>query len=93
MPQIGGIIEELDSDPSKKKKVYVIKVENRDPQEVVEELQGVIATDTSGGNFGNRSSSQRTGTQLSNRQQNNLRNSGSSSTSSGFNSSGSRTGR
>ncbi len=94
MTQIAGIVEQLDSDPSKKKKVYVIKVENRDPQEVVEELQGVIATDTSSGNFSTRSSSQNSGTQLSTRQQNNLRNTGTSSSSrSSFGSSSSRTSR
>jgi general secretion pathway protein D len=95
MPQIGGIIEELDSDPAKKKKVYVIKVENRDPQEVVEDLQSVIASDTSSGNFGNRSSSQNSGTQLGTRQQNNLRNTGNnrSSSTSSFGSNSGRTGR
>ena len=92
MPQIAGIIEELDSDPSKKKKVYVIKVENRDPEEVVENLQSVIATDTSSGNFANRSSSRQTGTQLGTRQQNNLRNTGNSSRT-GSGSTTSRTGR
>jgi type II secretory pathway component GspD/PulD (secretin) len=76
MGQIAGIIEQLDSDPAKKKKVYVIKVENRDPQEVVQDLQSVIATD-SGGNFSTmRSSSQQSGSQLNTRQQNNLRNTG-----------------
>jgi len=74
MPQIAGIIQELDSDPSRKKKVHVIKVENRDPQELVQDLQSVIATDTSGGNFNtSRTSSQNT-SQLNRRQQNNLQN-------------------
>ncbi len=91
MAQISSIVEQLDSDPAKKKKVYVIKVENRDPQEVVEDLQSVIAADTSGGNFSTRSSSQQSGSQLNTRQQNNLRNTGSSSSSSGFGNSGSRT--
>lgn len=95
MTQITGIVEQLDSDPSKKKKVYVIKVENRDPQEVVEELQGIIGTDTSSGNFNSTRSSQQTGTQLSTRQQNNLRNTGSQNSSvSGFGNNSSRsTGR
>jgi hypothetical protein len=78
MLQIAGIIEKLDSDPAKKKKVYVIKVENRDPQDVVEELQGVIATDSSG-NFNSARSGSQSGSQLSTRQQNNLRNQGNSS--------------
>jgi len=77
MTEIANIVQELDSDPAKKKKVYVIKVENRDPQEVVEDLQSVIATDTSGGTFSNpRSTSQQSGSQLNTRQQNNLRNQG-----------------
>lgn len=90
MEQIAGIIERLDSDPAKKKKVYVIKVENRDPQEVVQDLQSVIATDGSG-NFGTRSSSQQSGGQLNTRQQNNLRNTGNNNNT--FGTSGSRTGR
>jgi type II secretory pathway component HofQ len=97
MPQIVGIIEELDSDPAKKKKVHLIKVENRDPQEVVEDLQSVIAADTSGGNFSNtRSTSQQSGSQLNTRQQINLRNQGNNSSSFNLNSGGtgsSRTGR
>lgn len=94
MEQIASIIQSLDSDPAKKKKVYVIKVENRDPQEVVQDLQSVIATDSSG-NFGTRSSSQQSGTQLNSRQQNNLRNTGNNNNTfgSGFGSTGSRTGR
>ena len=95
MPQIASIVQELDSDPAKQKKVYVIKVENRDPQEVVEDLQSVFATDSSG-NFSTRSSSQQSGSQLNTRQQNNLRNTGNNNNafSTGFgNTSGSRTGR
>lgn len=80
MEEISGIIQELDSDPAKKKKAYVIKVENRDPQEVVQQLQSVIAADTSGGNFSNtRSSANQSGSQLNSRQQNNLRNQGNTS--------------
>lgn len=76
MGQIASIVEELDSDPSKKKKVHVIKVENRDPQEVVEELQSIIAQDTSAGTLNNNRNSQtrQTGSQLNSRQQNNLQN-------------------
>lgn len=81
MEQISGIVQELDSDPSKKKKIYVIKVENRDPQELVEDLQAVISADTSGGNPSTRSA-QQTGSQLNTRQQNNTRSQG--STTSGF---------
>lgn len=83
MGQISSIIEELDSDPAKKKKVYVIKVENRDPAEVVEDLQAVIASDSSSGNLNNsRSSSRQSGSQLNTRQQNNLQNSGNNNNSS-----------
>lgn len=95
MGQIASIVEELDSDPAKKKKIYVIKVENRDPQEIVEEVQAVISTDTSGGNTTSRAA-QQSGSQLSTRQQNNLRNQTSSGSgfSTGFGTSGgTRTGR
>jgi len=102
MNEIAGIIEELDSDPSKKKRVYSIKVENRDPQEVVEALQSVIAADSSGNFSSTRSSASQSGGQLSTRQQNNLRNQGSTlnnnnSLNSGFGTTGgagtTRTGR
>ncbi len=90
MTQIANIIAELDSDPAKKKKVYVIKVENRDPQDVVEELQSVISTDSSGSFNNSRSTLQQSGSQLNTRQQNNLRNQGSTAGSSMNNSSRSR---
>jgi general secretion pathway protein D len=95
MEQIASIIQSLDSDPAKKKKVYVIKVENRDPQAVVEDLQSVIATDSSGNFSTTRSSSQQSGSQLNTRQQNNLRNTGNNNNTfgTGFGTSGSRTGR
>lgn len=93
MDQIAGIVEELDSDPSKKKKIFVIKVENRDPAELVEDLQAVISADTTGGNTSSRSS-QTSGSQLSTRQQNNTRNQGTTTTSGFGNNNGStRTGR
>jgi len=77
MPQIANIIQELDSDPSRKKKVHVIKVENRDPQELVQDLQSVIATDSSSGTFNNSSrNANQSGSQLNSRQQNNIQNQG-----------------
>lgn len=83
MSSVAGIIEQLDSDPSRKKKVHVIKVENRDPQELVQDLQAVIATDSStSGTLGASRTSGQTGSQLNTRQQNNTRNQG---TTSGFN--------
>jgi len=94
MGQIADIIEALDSDPSKKKKVYVIPVENRDPQEVVQGLQSVIAADSSA-NVNTRSSGNQSG-QLNSRQQNNQQNqrNNNSSLSSGFGTgTGTRTGR
>ena len=92
MTQIGSIVEELDSDPAKKKKVYVIKVENRDPQELVEDLQAVISTDTSGGNTSTRNS-QQSGSQLNTRQQNNTRNQGTTTSGFGTTSGSRRTGQ
>ena len=94
MGQIADIIDALDSDPSKKKKVYVIPVENRDPQEVVQGLQSVISSDSSA-NVNTRSSANQSG-QLNTRQQNNLQNqrNNNSSFSTGFGSgTGTRTGR
>jgi general secretion pathway protein D len=85
MGQIADIIEELDSDPAKKKKVYVIKVENRDPQEVVQELQSVISADSSA-NVNARNTGNQSGSQLNTRQQNTLQNQGNNNNSlnSGF---------
>ena len=94
MGQIAVIIEELDSDPSKKKKVYVVPVENRDPQEVVQELQSVIAADSSA-NVNSRNTANQSG-QLNSRQQNNIQNqrNNNSRLTSGFGTgSGTRTGR
>lgn len=82
MAQIADIVEQLDSDPSRKMKVTVIKVENRDPQEVVEQLQSVIATDNNSNVNRNRNTTRQTGSQLNSRQQNNLQN---RNTTSGFN--------
>lgn len=82
MGQIADIVEQLDSDPSRKMKVTVIKVENRDPQEVVEQLQSVIATDNNSNVNRNRNTTRQTGSQLNTRQQNNLQN---RNTTGGFN--------
>jgi hypothetical protein len=91
MDQISSIVEELDSDPAKKKKVYVIKVENRDPQEVVEDLQSVISSDSSGGNLNtSRNSSRQNGSQLNSRQQSNLQNQGNNNNNSFLNSNNTR---
>jgi type II secretory pathway component GspD/PulD (secretin) len=94
MEEIANIVQELDSDPAKKKKITVIKIENRDPQEVVDELQSLIAADTSGGNFSNQKSSSQNTSQLNTRAQNAARNQGNTTTGLGSSSGlGSRTGR
>jgi general secretion pathway protein D len=94
MAQITGIVVELDSDPARKKKVHVIKVENRDPQELVQDLQSVIASDSSSGTLNNsRNSQNQSGSQLNTRQQNNLQNQGQNQGfSSGFGQGNNRTG-
>ena len=94
MEEIAGIVQELDSDPAKKKKVFVIKVENRDPQEIVQDVQSVIAADTGAGNLSSQRSSQQSGSQLTTRQQNAARNQGNSTSGSSTSSrtGGSRTG-
>lgn len=94
MIEIAGIIEELDSDPARKKRVYVIPVENRDPQEVVQGLQSVIATDSSA-NLNTRNTANQSGSQLNTRQQNNLQNQRNTGGqfNSGFGGTGTRTGR
>src|SRR4029453_18970122 len=54
---IAAMITELDSDPAKQKKVFVISVENTDPQTMQTILQGLFPSDTYGnsrqGQFGN----------------------------------------
>jgi len=44
MEQISGIISQLDSDPSKHQKVFVIPVENADPSQVQQILQNLFST-------------------------------------------------
>lgn len=44
MEQIGGMITQLDSDPSKQQKVFVIPVENADPSQVQQILQSLFPT-------------------------------------------------
>ncbi|MBE0544334.1 MAG: hypothetical protein IH623_23585 [Verrucomicrobia bacterium] len=94
MAQIADIVEQLDSDPSRKMKVTVIKVENRDPQEVVEQLQSVIATDNNSNVNRNRNTTRQTGSQLNTRQQNNLQNRNTTGgLNTGFGTGNTRTGR
>ena len=90
--QIGKMIEDLDSDASKKQQVFVFDVQNTDPQSVQEILQSLFPAPTTGNSASMRSSTSRSqtgaGNQLSNRAtQNQNSSSGSSrigSSSSGF---------
>jgi type II secretory pathway component GspD/PulD (secretin) len=68
LEQIAKMIEQLDSDPAKKQKVFVYSVENTDPQEVQDILQGLFATQNGrNSTTSSRSSSRQTGNQLNNR--------------------------
>jgi type II secretory pathway component GspD/PulD (secretin) len=70
MPQIAEMIQELDSDPAKKQKVFVYSLENTDPQVVQEILQGMFPSQNynRSGTMGNTRNNQRqTGNQLNNR--------------------------
>lgn len=89
MEQITRMIEQLDADPSKKKKVFVYNVENSDPVAMQEILQNLFPQDTSSG-LNNRSSSTRqNNNQLQNRTtQNNNQN----TRSTGFGNTSGRTG-
>ncbi len=88
MTQIGKMLEQLDSDPRRKQKVFVYSVENGDPQAVQDVIQSLFPnqgnTSTS-----SRNSSQQNANQLNNRQTQtrNQSRSGTGSTSSGFGSS------
>jgi type II secretory pathway component GspD/PulD (secretin) len=44
MEQISNMIAQLDSDPSKQQKVFVIPVENADPAQMQQILQGLFPT-------------------------------------------------
>lgn len=52
MPQIASMIEELDSDPAKKQKVFVYSLENTDPQAVQEILEGMFPAPTTTRGYG-----------------------------------------
>jgi general secretion pathway protein D len=69
MPQIAGMIQELDADPAKKQKVFVFSLENTDPQTVQEVLQGLFPAQNNrtSGTLGTRNTSRQTGNQLNNR--------------------------
>jgi type II secretory pathway component GspD/PulD (secretin) len=71
MPQIANMIEELDSDPARKQKVFVFPLENTDPQAVQEVLQSLFPSQNYGNYGANRSTTRGTtrqvGNQLNNR--------------------------
>jgi general secretion pathway protein D len=66
MVQIGRMIEDLDNDAAKKQQVFVIPIENADPQTVEEILQGLFETQTSS-NRRNTTRTTQQNSQLNNR--------------------------
>jgi type II secretory pathway component GspD/PulD (secretin) len=79
MEQIDNMIDQLDSDPARKQKVFVYSVENTDPQAVQEVLQTLFPEQNVGLNR-NRRTTQRNAESALNRRQtqsrNNARNTG-----------------
>jgi len=53
MPQIGAMIEQLDSSPAKKQRVFVYSLENADVQQVEQIVRGMFERTTSTGNRNN----------------------------------------
>jgi type II secretory pathway component GspD/PulD (secretin) len=88
MTQIGKMLEQLDSDPRRKQKVFVYSVENGDPQAVQDVIQSLFPSQGNS-STSSRNSSQQNANQLNNRQTQtrNQSRSGTGSTSSGFGSS------
>jgi len=97
MHQIGQMLEQLDSDPAKKQKVFVYSVENTDPQEVEDILRGLFESQNSRTSRSNtRNSNSQVGNQLNNRattRQQNQRNTGSSGFGNSFGGSSGRIGQ
>lgn len=94
MEQITGMIEQLDVSSSKDQKVYVQKVVNGDPQQMLQVLQSMFPASTTTSGRGTTSSSQQNSA-LMQRQQNNVTSQGNSSStsfSSGFGNSSGRSG-
>jgi type II secretory pathway component GspD/PulD (secretin) len=89
MEQIAKVIEQLDQNPAKSKKVYVYSVRNADPKEVTSMLQKIFGSSaTAGTSTRSSTSSSRTGTS-SNQRNSNSNNSNSNSNSSNRSSSSS----
>lgn len=90
LEQIAKMIEQLDSDPARKQKVFVFSVENTDPTSVEEILRGLFESQNSRyGSQTSRSSTRQTGNQLNNRATQQSQ-SGRNTSSSAFGGSGSR---
>ena len=88
MEQITGMINQLDSDPSKQQKVFVIPVENADPAQIQQILQSLFPTQNGrSGQTSSRTGSSGFGTGTT------TRNNGGQSGTSGRSSSGSSSGR
>jgi type II secretory pathway component GspD/PulD (secretin) len=84
MQQIAGMVEQLDSDPAKKKKVFVYSVENTDPQAVEDILNNMFQTqNTRSRTSTSRSNTRQTGQQLNTRTSNSQNNSRSGNSSFG----------
>ena len=99
MVQIAKMIEDLDSDPAKKTKVFVFDVQNTDPQQVQSILQGLFPSQNYGTVGSTRTASGQTGagnqlnTRASQTQGQNVNRSTSSGGSSGFGTGTGTTGR
>jgi general secretion pathway protein D len=97
LSQIAQMIEQLDSDPAKKQKVFVYSVENTDPAEVEEILRGLFESQNSrSSRTTTRNSSSQVGNQLNNRattRQQNQRNTSNSGMGNSFSGSTGRTGQ
>ncbi len=77
MDQIAGVIEQLDSDPARKQRVYTFSVENTDPAAVEEILRGLFETQNTRNRAATtRSATRQAGSQLNQRATTTLQNQG-----------------
>lgn len=67
MDQIGRMIEQLDSDPAKKQKVFVYSVENTDPEAVQQLIQTLFPEQNNSSMRNNRTTQRQNANQLNNR--------------------------
>jgi general secretion pathway protein D len=67
MDQIGRMIEQLDSDPAKKQKVFVYSVENTDPEAVQQLIQTLFPEASNSSMRNNRTTQRQNANQLNNR--------------------------